>query len=205
MLPRFAALARDVACMWRRHGLPTMVRTIADKAFARDDLHVVIKRLDSIAPLPFAPRLQLAEIGPNALAELAELNRRRCDTRASHRFAANLERRYQGFTAHADGELAGYYWWLDAGAAPHPHLDRLGIELAPGDVYGFDFLLDEHHRGDGRAVEFLFHVESRLRERGYERLWGYVHGANTGARWLYSMRGYEVAHTLHGRRRSSMR
>jgi GNAT superfamily N-acetyltransferase len=202
---RIAALAYDVACLARRDGVGAVAHSVAATTFARGDLHVLVKRLDAIEPIAFAPRLRLSELGRASLSELAEFNRRRCDTRASHRFAANLERRYHGFIAHDDGELAGYYWWLDATAEPHPHLGRLGIELAPRDVYGFDFLLDERHRGEGRAVDFLHQVETRLRERGYDRLWGYVDGANTAARWLYSMRGYEVAHTLPGRRRASMR
>jgi GNAT superfamily N-acetyltransferase len=199
---RLAAVAYDAVCLARRDGVGTLARSVADTTFARGELHVLIKPLDAIAPIAFAPRLHLAELGRESLPELAELNRRRCDTRAGHRFAANLQRRYHGFIAHDDGEPAGCDWRLDATAEPHPHLARLGIELAPRDVYGFDFLLDERHRGEGRAVDFLYQVEARLRERGYERLWGYVDDANTAARWLYSMRGYEVAATLRGRRAS---
>ena len=66
------------------------------------------------------------------------------------------------------------------------------MELQDGDVYGFDFFLAPEHRGDGRAVEFLHAIETRLRGRGHDRLWGYVRGDNRPARWLYSMRGYEV-------------
>jgi GNAT superfamily N-acetyltransferase len=199
-----AALASDVRCRARRDGVRATVRDMAGAAFGHSELDVLLKRLDAVAAISFEPRLRLSELGPGSLPELEALNRRRCDTTASHRFAADLERRYHGWTAHEDGELAGYYWWIDATAEPHPHLALLDIELAPRDVYGFDFFLDERHRGAGRAVEFLFQVESLLRERGYERLWGYVAAANTSARWLYSMRGYEVARTVR-RRRISLR
>jgi GNAT superfamily N-acetyltransferase len=198
------ALASDVRCLARRHGPRAAARilgaAVLDSAFPRHDLHVLVKPLDAIGQISFEQRLRVGEVGPESLVALAEFNRARCDTRASHRFAANLERRYHGFTAHEDGRLVGHYWWLDDTAEPHPHLQRLGIALGPQDVYGFDFFLDERHRGEGRAVGFLFEVESRLRERGYERLWGYVEGANTAARWLYSMRGYETVRTLRGRR-----
>ena len=72
----------------------------------------------------------------------------------------------------------------------------VGIALEDRDAYGFDFLLAEAHRGGGRSSEFLHHVESRLRELGYDRLWGYVRRTNTPARWLYAVRGYEVVRTL---------
>ena len=42
----------------------------------------------------------------------------------------------------------------------------------------------------GNSVEFLHKVETRLRDLGYETLWGYVVADNKPARWLYSMRGY---------------
>jgi hypothetical protein len=41
-------------------------------------------------------------------------------------------------------------------------------------------------------VAFLHAIETDLKERGYTRLWGYVRADNRPARWLYSMRGYEV-------------
>ena len=206
---RLSALAFDVRCLARRHGARATARIVGaavlDSAVPRHDLHVLVKPLDAIAPVSFEPRLRVGELGPQSLRALAAFNRARCDTRASRRFEGNLGRRYHGFSAHEDGALVGHYWWLDATAEPHPHLARLGIELGPGDAYGFDFYLDERHRGDGRAVDFLFQVESRLRDRGYERLWGYVEASNTGARWLYSMRGYETVRTLRRHRRGTMR
>ena len=195
-----AALAADIHCLASSHGTRSALRTVgrgvAGSVFDRKDMQVLVKRLDAIQPISAPPRLRVEELDARALPALAELNRARCDTRADHRFARNLERRYHGFTGHENGRLAGYYWWLDAQADGHAHLDRLGIELGAADVYGFDFFLAESHRGEGRAVELLYHVETRLRERGYERLWGYVSAANTPARWLYSLRGYEVARTL---------
>lgn len=189
------ALTRDVACLVRRDGLRTTLGKVAT-ATRRAELLVVAKRLDAIQAIAFAPRLQISEIGPDSLPLLADLNRRRCDTRANERFAGDLARGARGFVAHDDGRLAGYYWWSDH---DHPHLRRLGLTLAHGDVYGFDFFLAEEHRGDGRAVEFLYAIETALRDRGYHCLWGYVRGDNRPARWLYSARGYEVVKRVHVR------
>jgi GNAT superfamily N-acetyltransferase len=187
------ALARDFGCLIRREGVAGTLRK-ATGAFARTELLVLVKPLDAIAPIAFAPRLELSELGPAALPQLAELNRRRCDTRATDRFADDLARGYTGFVAHDDGQLAGYYWWTDGG---HRHLDRLDVTLAGGDVYGFDFFVAQEHRGDGRAVEFLYAVETALRARGFERVWGYVRADNRPARWLYSSRGYEIVKSVH--------
>jgi GNAT superfamily N-acetyltransferase len=182
------ALASDVGCLIRRDGVRQTVRRL-QSGFRRGELLVLVKRLDEIEGIGFEAQLHVEELGPGSLPALAELNRRRCDTRATGRFAADLERGHRGFVASIDGTLVGYYWWADG---DHPHLRHLGVELQDGDVYGFDFFLAAEQRGDGRAVAFLHAIETALHERGYARLWGYVRGDNRPARWLYSMRGYEV-------------
>jgi GNAT superfamily N-acetyltransferase len=187
------ALGADLGCLLRRDGVRETVRRVGG-GFRRSELLVVAKRLDEIQDISFEAQLQVAELGRDSLPALAELNRRRCDTRATARFAADLDRGYRGFVASADGRLVGYYWWMER---DHPHLRHLGITLADGDVYGFDFFVAEEHRGEGRAVAFLHAIETALRDRGYTRLWGYVRGDNRPARWLYSMRGYEVVDHVH--------
>lgn len=190
------ALASDLACLARRDGVPATVRKAAGVLRAADVI-VLRKRLDEIVDIAFERRLALTELVPADLGALAELNRRRCDTRSTSRFAADLACGRRGFVARRDGELVGWYWWVDR---EHPHLRPLGITLAPGEVYGFDFFLAEEHRGDGHAVELLHGIETRLRELGYTRLWGYVHRDNRPARWLYGMRGYENVATVHVKR-----
>jgi GNAT superfamily N-acetyltransferase len=188
-------LARDIACLIRRDGVRATAHKLAG-AVTRSELLVLVKRLDAIEPITFERRRTLSELGPDTLPALAELNRRRCDVRATARFAGDLERGYRGFVAHVDGQLAGYYWWGDRA---HPHLDHLGVTLRDGDAYGFDFFLAEDHRGDGRATEFLCAIDTALSELGYARVWGYVRGDNRPARWLYSTRGYEVVGHVHHR------
>ena len=192
---RLGAIASDIRCLSRRDGLAATARKLRG-GFRSHELIVLLKRLDDVSAITFEQSLSLADLGASDLPALAEFNRRRCDTRAADRFAGRLERGDRGFLARLDGELAGYYWWA---TGEHSDLDRLGISLADGDVYGFDFLLAEEHRGEGRAVEFLHGIETRLRERGYARLWGYVRSDNRPARWLYAMRGYEVVGSVHVR------
>jgi GNAT superfamily N-acetyltransferase len=182
------ALTSDLACLVRRDGVRDTVQRFT-AGLSKGELLVLIKRLDDIAGVAFERRLALEDLGPDSLPALAEFNRRHCATRATARFAADLEHGHRGFVARQDGNVVGYYWWAER---DHPHLDRLDVRLEDGDVYGFDFFLAPEHRGDGRAVECLHAVETRLRELGHDRLWGYVRGDNRPARWLYSMRGYEV-------------
>jgi GNAT superfamily N-acetyltransferase len=187
------ALGSDLGCLLRRDGVRETVRRLGG-GFRRGELLVIAKRLDEIHDISFAADLRVEELGRHSLPALAELNRRRCDTRATARFAADVERGYRGFVGWVDATIVGYYWWIDG---DHPHLRRLGVELQPGEVYGFDFFVASEHRGEGRAVAFLHAIETALRDRGYARLWGYVRADNRPARWLYSMRGYEVISHVH--------
>jgi GNAT superfamily N-acetyltransferase len=189
----FRAIAMDIGGLARRDGLRPTVRKLV-RAYSPSELLVIVKDLAAIQPITFEPRLAVADLGREALPELADFNRRRCDRRATERFASDLARGYRGFVAREGGAVAGYYWWADRA---HPHLERLGVTLADRDVYGFDFFLAPEHRGDGRATEFLHAIESRLRARGFGRLWGYVRADNRPARWLYSARGYEVVGKGH--------
>ena len=189
------AIARDFACLARSGRLAPMLKGLKSGA-AENELLVIVKRLDDIAGMTPAPEVSLEDLDASALSALASFNRRRCATRATDRMAADLAAGRRGFVGRAGNEIAGYYWWVDAGTG-HPHLGRLGVGLGPRDVYGYDFFLAEEHRGGGRAGEFLYGVETALAGRGYETLWGYVRADNRPARWLYSVRGYEVTGSVH--------
>jgi GNAT superfamily N-acetyltransferase len=194
------AIAADVRCLARRRGLPDALRTVgqaaAESLYARDDMLVLRKDLDDLPPAPPTALLQVEPLGDAHVAGLEAFNRAACDARANRRFAAYRQRGYHGFIAHEGADVAGYYWWVDGRTPRHPHLAPLGIALADRDVYGFEFLLAEAHRGGGRSADFLHQVESRLRDSGYTRLWGYVRRSNSAARWVYAVRGYEVVRTL---------
>jgi GNAT superfamily N-acetyltransferase len=195
-----AALAADVRCLARSRGLQEALRkaghAAAETLYTRDDMLILRRDLDDIPPGPPETRLRVEPLSGEHVAALSAFNRAACAARADRRLAEYRRRGYHGFIAHEGSVVAGYYWWVDGRTPRHPHLAPLGIALEDRDVYGFDFLLAEAHRGGGRSAEFLHHVESRLRDLGYARLWGYVRRSNTPARWLYAVRGYEVVRTL---------
>ncbi len=193
----FAARLSDLRGLYRRHGL----RTLASKAWARlkasvystDEVVVLAKDLREITDMAFAGSLRIEELGDRHIPALRRFNTARNDAKASARAEQDIRRGYRGYAGFAGDELVGYYWWVDRGIEPR-HRDiadyGLHIDLADRDVYGFDFFLLEEYRGGGNSMEFLYKVETGLRDLGYRTLYGYVVEKNKPARWLYAMRGY---------------
>jgi GNAT superfamily N-acetyltransferase len=197
----------DLRCLYRRHGGRELLRKLMAKArsavHSREDVVVLRKDLGDVTEMEFSESLRIDELRPDDLPALFEFNRRRCDSKASARAVADVERGYRGYAGYIGDELVGYYWWVDRDIEPlHRDIEHygLGIDLDERAVYGFDFFLLEEHRGGGNSVEFLHKVETRLRDLGYERLWGYVLADNKPARWLYGMRGYVPVRKVAARR-----
>ena len=197
----------DLRCLYRRHGARELLRKLIAKvrsaAHSREDVVVLRKDLRDVTEMEFSESLRIEELRSDDLPALFEFNRRRCDSKASARAVADVKRGYRGYAGYAGQELVGYYWWVDRAIEPlHRDVEHygLGIELDDRAVYGFDFFLLEEHRGGGNSLEFLHKVETRLRDLGYERLWGYVLADNKPARWLYSMRGYVPVRKVAARR-----
>jgi GNAT superfamily N-acetyltransferase len=189
-----------------------LLRKLTSRLYLRQQLIVVIKDLDSVVEPARRGDLSFTELTAESLPALAELNRQRNRPDIDRRFERYVTQGFNGFVAFSGAEAVGYYWWVDRDAPTlYPDLRKLGlgIELGEGEVYGSDFYLLEAHRGGGVAAEFLFHVESSLRDRGYTRIWGCVDPASRPARWIYSSRGYRpkwlsdrrrfltFAHTTH--------
>jgi GNAT superfamily N-acetyltransferase len=196
----------DLRCVARRDGPGALVRKLARRVLlalhSRDHILVMTKDLDDITEMAL-DALRIEETSSSHLPALYEFNRRRCFSKADARAAAAIDSGHRGFVAYIGDELVGYYWWVDAEIEPHhADIDRygLGFELGPGEVYGYDFYLLEEHRGDGKSMEFLYKIETGLRELGYKVLWGYVEPDNRPARWLYGLRGYEPVREVAIRR-----
>ena len=197
----------DLRRRYRRDGMRAMVGKLAARTrtwlHSTDELVVIEKDLGEITEMAGEGKLRIEQFAASHLPALYEFNRRRCFSKADGRAVVALERGYRGFVGYVGEELVGYYWWVDAEIEP-AHADiaryRLGIELGAGEVYGYDFYLLEEHRGDGKSMEFLFRIETALRELGYRLLWGYVEADNRPARWLYGLRGYKPVRRVSSRR-----
>lgn len=190
----------------REHGVRETARAIKRRLlrlfYFEQRLIVIVKDLSAIAE-SWQGSLRLEDLDARHLPALSELNRKRDRPEVDRRFAKYVRQGFQGFVAYKDEQLVGYYWWVDRDVPNlFPDLRKLGlgIELGKGDVYGSDFFLLEEHRGGGIAADFLFKVESSLRDRGFDELWGFVTSSNRPARWLYSTRGYVPMWTVRQRR-----
>jgi GNAT superfamily N-acetyltransferase len=178
-------------------------RWLRHLAYTEERLIVIVKDLDSIVESWRHGDLRFENLGAEHMPDLSRLNRTRGRPDVDRRFARYVEQGFHGFVAYQGEELVGYYWWVDRDVPTlYPDLRKLGlgIELGEGEVYGSDFFLLEEHRGGGVGADFLFEVEGSLRDRGYNRLWGYVTSNNRPARWLYSTRGYKPMWTVDRKR-----
>jgi hypothetical protein len=189
----------------RTEGLGPTIKSLPRRAWSRVHVRlkliVLLKYLNDVsAPPPETARLRFEVLERRHLPALAELNRERGLTAVDARFAEDVEAGYGGYVAYANDRLVAFYWWVDGNAPPPPSrasvgaaIDELGLEIDMGeaDVYGADLYVGERDRAGRTAQLFLDLVEFDLRERGYERLWGYVHETNRLGRWTYSLRGYK--------------
>jgi GNAT superfamily N-acetyltransferase len=201
---RLRSLLDKVRRSMREGGVRKTARLAASLLWSyvheRQPAIVLLKELDTVKVRARESDVRFERVARRHLPALAGLNRERGERRADARFAADVDNGYEGLVALRDGRLIGFYWWVDAHSAPPTSrwsigaaIDELGlaIELGEGDVYGADFYVAEADRRGGTAQAILDHVETLLRDRGYERLWGYVIEDNRPARWTYSLRGYQ--------------
>jgi GNAT superfamily N-acetyltransferase len=182
----------------RAHGVRASARRLfvqlRQRVYSNAPITPLLKDLDSIKEPAKRSGVRIEPLDRDRLGGLYELNRKRHRRRADRRFRKQLDRGLHGFVGLRDGETVAYYWWVEGErGASHPDLEWLmpALEIRPGDVYGSDFYVLPEHRQGGTANELLFMIETALKDRGFKRIWGYVDAGNSGARWLYSSRGYE--------------
>jgi GNAT superfamily N-acetyltransferase len=191
--PVLSRLRRYLQANGLRRTLVAVPKRLWRVLYSSERLIVLVKELDAIVVPAKEGELRVEDLGRQHLDGLSRLNRARGRPEVDRRFARYVEQGFHGFVGYLGEQLVGYYWWVDRDVPMlYPDLRKLGlgIELGAGEVYGSDFFLLAEHRGGGLAAEFLFEIERGLRERGYERLWGYVVSSNRPARWIYSTRGY---------------
>ncbi len=116
--------------------------------------------------------------------------------------ASYLDNGYHALLAELNGQIVGHIWWHDhqvTGKQIHPHLVRFGLQLEPGQVWGFDLYLLPDSRGRGTSNDYFFLFRQHLRECGYAKVFGHVDAANTPAVWLHKLQGYKKVKAIEGR------
>jgi hypothetical protein len=204
-IPLYPA-ARALRRRYRADGAPGALRHVGRRLRAQlyeRERHLVLEKdlREIVVPLRHG-QVRIEDLGQRHLPALGELNREREDLTGDVRFAGDLAHGYGCFGAFKDEQLVGFYWWADATMPAHRELRAVarGVQLGRGDVYGTDFYVGERHRAGGTAADFVFQIETALRERGFERLWGTVDVNNRAARWTYGARGYEERWAVVGTR-----
>jgi len=196
LLTTIRSILRELRRRLAAGGLRGTLAFVGDRARAQlvkhERLSVIVKPLDEIAVPARRGTVRLEPIERRHLPALRELNAERGDLDGDARFAADLDAGYSGYAGFHGERLIACYWFSDASMPPHRDMRRLGlgIELGPRDAYGFDLYVHKQHRAGGTVNDMLYQVETALRERGFERLWGWVVAENRSARWVYGARGY---------------
>lgn len=190
----------------RERGLRQTTRRFFERVragYTEEEFIVLLKDLEEVAGSRGQSGIEVAELDATRLPGVRELNRRQGTPHADRYFENCLAQGIHGFVALQDGLTVGYYHWVDGRTpATHPDIWYMGkdFRLLPDDAYGSGLFLEEEHRGGSAASDFLFGVESALRDSGHRRLWGYVVSGNRPARWLYMSRGYEATWKMRSRR-----
>jgi GNAT superfamily N-acetyltransferase len=187
--------SRDLRCLLREQGLGAAlagVREIArDRLYMKTDQIVVCKELVSDKTAATGA-IRIEQTASRHMPLLAQFNRRQCNTRRTRRFETGLAEGKRALLGFRGSTLIGYFWWHDRTvAAADFDLAHLGIDLADGEMYGYDLFIAPEHRGHGTPSAFLAGVEAELARLGYRRMFGLVDGSNVPARWLYATSGYE--------------
>jgi GNAT superfamily N-acetyltransferase len=200
-------VVRDLVRTARTRGVGTAVReTVPQVVYSRELDLVIAKPLDAEelgAGAPAARGLVIDPLDRRHEPDLRRLWRDEHPDDASRTppVLANFDKGYRGFLIRREQEAIGYFWWVDGRtAARHPDPATFHIDLRDDDVYGFSYFIARDHRGGGVAMDGLRAIEAELARLGYRRMWGFVDFANTPARWLYSVDGWSVSHTVRRER-----
>ncbi len=187
----------------RRHGIRKALIEVASRlralVYSTHRITLVRKDLSVIKAPSKQVDLRVGDLDAGALAGLAALNRERGRSNLDRDFRRNVERDIGGFVGRIGGEIVAYCWWVDADrAGVHSDFSWLApaLRMRPSEVYGSDLYMLPRHRGRGTAEAMLFGVETGLRERGFEAMWGYIDAGNMAARWTYAARGYASTEDL---------
>ena len=155
------------------HALPSIGLEIFGLFYRHLRFLVIARSLSD--PIPdFRPMLSL-EVRPfeqDDLKKVREVNRpsevKQC--------ALRLERRHQGVIALNNGNLAGYAWGY---TEVYPQLERVAIELQPGDILCNDVFTNPVYRGKGVQTALTIARFRLFRDLGFRRAICYIETNNT--------------------------
>jgi len=199
MINLMSRISQKIKKQYLQYGLKqfvtNMLSTLSSKIFITSDDIIITFSLQEFTNYASSKRIKILPLEESQIPNLKEFCRNHdCTLKDSKKLNNYLENGFNAFLATVNDEIIGYYWWTDNRILPinnHPHLIRYGISLMDNEVYTFDIFILPKHRGSGNAVEFLTTIWLRLKEQGFQKIYGWVFADNKQARWLYRLMGYK--------------
>ena len=101
---------------------------------------------------------------------------------------------------HVVGDL-WYATGTDSSREPiHPDMEWLNLVARPKDVYTFDMFLDPKERGNGMAAYLQHNALLLLKEKGFEKAYGYYLADNIPALWVHRLLKWEAIKKVYTKR-----
>ena len=105
-----------------------------------------------------------------------------------------LDRGYRSILLVDGDRVLGDVWFADPRYSrvdgAHPHARWFGFDLTHA-AYMFDMHVDTSKRSQGLSTLFWATTLHRMKDRGYDRVYGYFDADNTPALWVHRLLGYE--------------
>lgn len=186
---------REVDLTWTQKLRAAFDRKIGRRIIRRGQDIIIARELANVGPPPKPGKLVGRPLDGELARPLIAYADRIRETHDARRWIEfSIRAGYSAFVALLDDHVVGYLWYATADQCrrwPHPHLARLGLDLAPDQAYMFDLFIDPSSRGGGNAVHFVSCAQLAMRNSGVNTVFGYVAVANLSARVLYRTLGWQ--------------
>jgi hypothetical protein len=114
------------------------------------------------------------------------------------RVPKNLKKGYRGFAIIKGEDVIGDMWYCTGEGpnptAKHPDLEWFewfGVTLGDKDVYMFEMYVKPQERGGWMVNILHWNALKALREKGFEKVYGYCTADNVPALWVHRTLGYK--------------
>ena len=193
--------------MWRSEGFSSVIKKAV---FFNKVVIPAVKDLSALPPLksPAASDVEFVEIREDTF----QPDRWTFPSKSRlMRVSKNFRKGYRGFGVVKGGEVVGDIWYCTQGApgSPwrHPDLEWFawfGVELGEKELYMFEMYVKPEERGGGLVNYLHGSALKALREKGFEKVYGYCTADNIPALWVHRTLGYKELGRLHMHRLFSL-
>jgi len=115
-----------------------------------------------------------------------------------------LKSGYQAVALKRADNVVGDIWYATKTGSSqdpiHPDMEWLNLFARPKDVYTFDMFLDPNERGNGMAAYLQHSALLLLKEKGFEKAYGYYMADNIPALWVHRLLKWEAIKKVYTKR-----